>query len=48
MSDLNVDVSGVLVLGAGQFGMAVLRALAPRVRMVYRDQTDLRRWQDEN
>jgi hypothetical protein len=32
MDDRDVDVSGMLVLGAGQLGMAVLRALAPRVR----------------
>lgn len=32
MSDTKVDLSDMLVLGAGQLGMAVLRALAPRVR----------------
>lgn len=32
MSDTKVDPGGVLVLGAGQLGMAVLRALAPRLR----------------
>ncbi|MFZ3483547.1 aromatic alcohol reductase [Sphingomonas sp. 3-13AW] len=32
MSDSRIDASGVLVLGAGQLGMAVLRALAPRLQ----------------
>lgn len=32
MSDTKVDLRDVLVLGAGQLGMAVLRALAPRLQ----------------
>jgi len=32
MNDTSVDLKTMLVLGAGQLGMAVLRALAPRVR----------------
>lgn len=32
MNDTEVDLREVLVLGAGQLGMAVLRALAPRMR----------------
>lgn len=32
MNDIQVDAKDMLVLGAGQLGMAVLRALAPRVR----------------
>ncbi|MEO7200700.1 MAG: aromatic alcohol reductase, partial [Dokdonella sp.] len=31
-NDTSVDIDNVLVLGAGQLGMAVLRALAPRVK----------------
>jgi hypothetical protein len=31
MTDTKVDLNGMLVLGAGQLGMAVLRALAPRL-----------------
>ncbi|GGA86337.1 hypothetical protein GCM10011491_12450 [Brucella endophytica] len=32
MDNRKIDLSDMLVLGAGQLGMAVLRALAPRVR----------------
>lgn len=32
MNDRKVDLEDILVLGAGQLGMAVLRALAPRLR----------------
>lgn len=32
MNDKKVDIEGMIVLGAGQLGMAVLRALAPRIR----------------
>jgi hypothetical protein len=32
VDDTKVDLSDILVLGAGELGMAVLRALAPRIR----------------